>query len=281
MGNPLNIPPKVLRREPMAVRSINRPTAPIVVGMATIAGRQDAFLDALDSLLMQTWLPTHLHVYWNGPGPLPDYLTALHDSRTVFVHDHNKTGDRGSVGKFYGMSLLASGYCLTVDDDIHYPPDYIEQVVTRIEHYRRRAVVCLHGLWLHPPITGYRDCRVLLSFAKGCWNDIPVHVPGTGTVGWHTDTIRLTVRDFPLANMDDPQLGVLLHRRGLLAVAMARRPRWLTQLEVPKETTIGSRRKKDDSRETACIRQIEWPSIEALRDRLDQIVSENQGILVG
>ncbi|WP_422824221.1 glycosyltransferase [Xenorhabdus thailandensis] len=38
-----------------------------------------------------------------------------------------------------------TGYLFTLDDDLIYPPDYIEKLIEKIEKYERNVFICVHG----------------------------------------------------------------------------------------------------------------------------------------
>ena len=44
---------------------------------------------------------------------------------------------------------LSNAYAFSVDDDIVYPPDYVRRMVTKIEEYRRQAIVGVHCVKLN------------------------------------------------------------------------------------------------------------------------------------
>jgi hypothetical protein len=65
----------------------------------------------------------------------------------------------GDRGKFRALDLSRrehpNGYFLSVDDDILYPPDYVQRSVEAIDRYERAAVVAYHGGVLPPLVTDY------------------------------------------------------------------------------------------------------------------------------
>ncbi len=140
---------------------------------------------------------------------------------------------------------VAEGYVLTADDDLAYPRDYVETLLAGVERYRRRAVVGIHGavLPLGKPVRTwgeYLGRRRVHRFEAGLAVDLPVHYVGTGTAGYHTDTIRVDWRALDHRRMADLHLAVLAQERGVPMVCLARPDGWLRDGDAATETAIWS-----------------------------------------
>ena len=142
--------------------------------------------------------------------------------------------DLADIGKLRMAGRVGEGYVLTADDDLAYPRDYVETLLAGIERYRRRAIVGIHGVTfpLGAPVAGwqeYLDRRRVHPFRRGLAVDLPAHMLGTGTAGYHADTIRVDWTAFDHLKMVDLHLAVLAQRRALPLVCLARPEGWLTE----------------------------------------------------
>lgn len=225
---------------------------PIIAGVATIPSREATFRRMLASIADQV---DQLHVYLSG---YVGYLTGLPGYDCC--HQHKLTGDPyGDAGKFiglddaYGFDRKGSqepGYYLTLDDDLLYPPNYVETIVKGIEHYGRKVVVSFHGRnFGHFPIQSYYRSAVrryycLRRVAQG----VVIQVPGTGCLGFHTSTMKLSMEDFPSKNMADVHMAVALRRQGTRAICLKHAAGWIEHLPVNHGSSIYNLR-KDDCRE--------------------------------
>ena len=171
-----------------------------MVSIASIPHREESLRRVVASLLAQT---ERLNVYLNEYGHIPEFL----QHPKIAVTRSQDHGDRGDAGKFFWLGTDAR-YFLTCDDDIVYPPDYVEQTIASIERYGRRAVIGWHGSILADSFRDYYEDRKILSFYLDLERDTSVHILGTGTVGFHVSTIRLALVDFKVPNMADVWFGL-------------------------------------------------------------------------
>ena len=91
----------------------------VVVGMATMPGREQLVIKAVESLKPQC---DHIHVYDNG-------------KEEVDLTDN---------GKFRFLELYTEPvYYFSCDDDFIYPKDYVSRSIKAIE--RRKSIITYHG----------------------------------------------------------------------------------------------------------------------------------------
>lgn len=171
-----------------------------MVSIASISSREESLRRVVASLLPQI---ERLNVYLNDYGRVPAFL----QHPKIVVARSQDHGDIGDAGKFFWLGADTK-YYLTCDDDIVYPPDYVNRTVTTIERYGRRAVIGWHGSILAESFRDYYEDRRILSFYVNLEHDTPVHILGTGTIGFHPSTIRLALADFKVPNMADVWFGL-------------------------------------------------------------------------
>lgn len=207
----------------------------ITASMSTIGWREPGLATAVASILPQV---DRLNVFLqgypvisSGQVLIPDYLIHYKVNVEVDV-DEPESAWLGASAKFHWLfhKLVADGYHFTVDDDIEYPPDYVQRCIAKIEEHKRRAIVGFHGVLYKEPMRRYFRDRQCWRFDKECDADRFVHTLGTGTSAFHTDTLKLTQRDFVLPNSCDLYLGIACQRQRVPVLCMARKRGYLRAL---------------------------------------------------
>ena len=153
-----------------------------------------------------------------------------------------------------------SGYILTCDDDLIYPPDYCAYMVQKCEEHG--CPVSLMGR----VVTGasdsyYKDKGAVIKYD---WRDpaapeTRVHIPGTGVMCYHTDQIRFSWDDFPGENMADIMVGIACNGRVPVMRVPPPKRDWIKYQEVPD--TIYDRHLNDDAEQTKYMNDTEWESL--------------------
>lgn len=199
----------------------------IVASLATVPGREEECRKAHDSLARQVDI--------------------------VSVQDEAHNGRADDARKFLGQP--PSGYVLTCDDDLIYPPDYAQFMIEYLEKFRKvvgPCVVSLMGRYMRRKVNSYyRDKGGYIKYdwrtADNLFNFVTF--PGTGVMIYHTDDIRFSMEDFPHENMADIQVGIKCERDGVRVIRMPPpRKNWITYQPVPD--TIWDRHKDDDELQT-------------------------------
>jgi FkbM family methyltransferase len=235
---------KVLRREFPPVKRLPQKPAPlrgqvpsrpyagnaVRVGIASIPSRVDGLEEVVSRLYDQV---DDIRVYLNGFTEIPSFLTGDPKIEAVLGPD---LADRGKFAFLDGFD----GYYFTADDDIAYPPFYVEHCIDGIERYGRKAAVSWHGSLLRDPFEDYYDpdYRRVLSFRAERKVDVPAHILGTGCTAFHTDTIRPSLADFAAPNMADVFFALHAQREQVPLVVLNHRKGWATPLELEDTSSI-------------------------------------------
>lgn len=200
--------------------------------MATIPGRADSWCEAVRSIEPQV---DSLHYYFGN----------------------NELGD---ANKFRGV-IGKKGYCFTIDDDLIYPENYVDYMISKIEEYDRKAVITLHGkIILNQPISSFYGGEFLkFRCLDKVSKDIPVHIPGTGVMAWHSDTIQFNMDDFPEKNMADIWAGIKCEKEGVQRVCVKHDAGWLQHIS--NDTDLYRQNRSRDSILTEAINSIEWSEL--------------------
>lgn len=196
----------------------------IIIGIASIRSRRNSLKRVIENLRVQTVKPTKIIVYLNDYtyDEIPSYLKK--DDIEVYTGDIY--GDKGDAGKFFRIAEEL-GFYLSMDDDLDYPPKYIEHMINCIKKYERKYVIAMHGSILKFPVTNFFADRQIVNFKRHVRRDVKVHLPGTGVTAFHTDTLKLSVEDFPVPNMADIWFGLKAQEQGVGIVVVAHKARWI------------------------------------------------------
>lgn len=198
----------------------------ISVCLASFPPRRSALRAAIGSLIDQV---DRIYVYLNQYEEVPDFLK--HPRISVKVGGE----DLRDNGKFYFGAEVPDGYCFTVDDDIVYPPDYVQALVRKIEFYGRKAMVGLHGTIFAKPLVTYFTDRTLLHFKYPLDRDRIVNQLGTGTLAFHTSLWRPDHTAFRTTGMVDAWIAVEAAKRKIPLIAVERKRNWLKPMEEAAE----------------------------------------------
>jgi hypothetical protein len=241
----------------------------ICIGLATTPRRYQSLQSALPTLARQTRKPSQISIFLNEFPSIPP-LPKLGDIPCVIVE-----GALADRGKFHGCDQW-EGYWFAIDDDILYPPDYIERLIAALERDEHRSVIGVHGTILARPFTdffSYMDSRIVLDFRASLETARRVHMLGTGTVAFHTKTFRPDLRAMPWANMADVFFAVQAKAAGVPLFAIDRPKRWLDDVssEIDPDC-IWMRKRRDPVLQGRMLEAIRsaapWPPFDFLSDEI-------------
>jgi len=191
----------------------------IIYNLATCPERQHLLGDMIESIYEQADI---INIALNRYDHIPKELDGRRKIH-VMLDTKDVWAERG---KFASVSRV-NGYYFGVDDDIIYPDDYSRKMIEAIERYGRRVIVCVHGNIAKTPFTSfYKDCEKFL-FHSSLLKDTAVHFPGTGTIAFHTDTIKLLIDQFKCPYMSDIWMGILTQEKRVPVIAIRRETGWL------------------------------------------------------
>jgi hypothetical protein len=250
-----SIPKKIPTTNPKPPPKPEPPPKPkyedkVYVCMATLPEREESLERVVESLRGQV---DKLYIYLNGHRRVPAFLRGKNGADCEIWRSNNNDG---AVKKLWWANKL-NGYLLICDDDIVYPSNYVERTVRAIECYRRRAVVGYHGVII--PEGGfqrYLPDRTVLSYETALMSDTPVHALGTGVIGYHSSTIRVSGGDFPYPNMVDIWFGIACQKRKVPMICLARPFGWLQPL--PQLMSIYDSVVQDDTKQSESVLSA-WP----------------------
>ena len=208
----------------------------ISVFMATYPGGFKTVSDALNSILNQTKKVDRIILHVNSNKP-PENLP--NDSRIEVRLSESNDADNG---KFKYMNEF-NGYFLTVDDDISYPTDYVEKMLSYVDRFDRQSIIGVHGAVfpVGPPLTRwseYRELRRTHTFTTANSSFTQVNCLGTGTIAFHSQIGTPNFERFDTLRMVDLHIAVWAHENNIPMYSCPRSKNWLTEFEIEHQTRI-------------------------------------------
>ena len=207
-------------------------------GLAALPSRELALKRVVNSLVHQV---DQLGVYLNGWNHIPDFL----NHPKIIVATSQDHGDLGDAGKFFWVNDF-EGYYFSCDDDLVYPNDYVERIINKIKYYNYRAVVGWHGSVVSDFFKDYYDPkdRRVFSYSAGRPFDLDVHILGTGVLGFHSSTMKVSLQDFERPNMADIFFARLGQQQKVKFVVMEHKPKEIETIEEFQEDSINKHGQK-------------------------------------
>lgn len=174
------------------------------------------------------------------------------DHLSIRNGDLRISGVMGDAEKFADVESY-NGYFFTCDDDLIYPPDYVSYMISKIEQYKRKAVITLHGRNYTPgrieKYYGGRNRTEAYHCMQRVVGDHQVMVGGTGVMAFHTDTVKVKYEDFKLPNMADLWMGIVCKNQNVPIMVVEHLPNWLLA-GYDGEDTIWNKHFNNDSVQT-------------------------------
>lgn len=136
-------------------------------------------------------------------------------------------GGAGDQEKFAACADAPDVF-LGVDDDLIYPPDYVQNILRWLHDYPD-SIVSYHG-W----VAGHGGEHVENFRCMEAVNSvIPVDVVGTGVCAFRVETIRPRPDDFKGPNQADLWLAIKAQRENVPRVVLPHPERWFGYTEWP------------------------------------------------
>jgi len=203
----------------------------IIIGIATIKGREEQLQKAYDSLEGQY---DYLHIYNN-------------DIENV---------DYSDLAKFKPLEDYNEPiYFFSCDDDISYSKTYIKDTIEAIEKYN--CIVTYHGRNLRGLDRDYYRGHIGYRCLGFHPHDIKVDVAGTGVTAFKTSIFNPTkLYKEPFKRMADLVFSLEAAKQGVDIMILKHEKGDFIDLQAPEETTCYFREKDDQSKQIAMANEI-------------------------
>lgn len=222
----------------------------IYCGVATQKIRMNLLLRTIESILPQVDV---LGIYLNDYDEVPVCLQNEPKIIPFLARDH--AGDLKDVGKFYMLKeILMNDHDIyfTIDDDILYPPDYINAHVMKHIQYDERCLIGVHGtLYDRGFRRMFQKDRTVFSFNRMLRDDTIVNHLGTGTTSFpkhvadKIDIGRL-IDDTRFYGKTDLMVAIIMKQHQIPNLCIQRPDKWLEDINDGNESLWKEYRSNDD-----------------------------------
>ena len=146
----------------------------ITAQIASIPDREGLLKKTMESLISQV---DQLNIMLNCYDRTPSFC---YKPKVQFYHLDNEKGD---AAKFYGLKNIG-GYIFTCDDDLAYPPDYVETMTKKLHEYNDKVILTNHGrIMMEKPVTNsYTSRKKAFHCLKEETLETFIDIGGTGAM---------------------------------------------------------------------------------------------------
>ena len=235
---------------------MNRPAAPVsslprVATIATLASRVETFRQVLPVIHPQV---DHVFVYLDGYESPPSFLQ---DFDRISIYRAEDVGDLHCSSRFLCLQHLdAPTVVVVVDDDIVYPPDYVDRLAEALHQAEEPALIGVHGRIFTPPHRSYVHDATAFQFASQLAQPCHVHELGMGTCAFVSSHLDIDPRGWDRTDMDDIVVAIEAQRRGLPRIVVAREAGWLKVLAKRQPDSIWVSVQKDEAEHSRRMREL-------------------------
>jgi hypothetical protein len=223
----------------------------VFIGVASMPSRVDALRQVVEALLPQC---AQLGVYLNNYKSVPDFLN---DPRILVARSQDH-GDLRDNGKFFFLDKTDLKYYASVDDDIHYPNDYIAKLIKNLKVTGGTGAVAVHGYLLPEKVTSITSNRYVFHFGETATFLTPANVVGTGTALINQHKWKLKFSEFGEPGMSDIWFALAAKKRDAPLWVIPRAMKWMSAIDADEviQPTKGARSLYDEFKDRDS-RQIE------------------------
>ena len=198
--------------------------------VATIPERRATLMIALASIAPQVdWI----NIMFNGwdHDDARDVCMELLDSGVTNFTPHLLDNSLKDGAKFLHADA-ALGYVVICDDDIEYPSDFVDKMISAVEQYERKAVVTVMGKVMKPrPIASYyKDFAIAFRTFESLEQDTNCEIIGTCGTVYHHDTCPDLNHTFFTGVNSDIYMSKYCKKRNIPGVVVAHEGAWLRNL---------------------------------------------------
>ena len=186
----------------------------ITANLATIKSRRYTLQGVIDSLKDQV---DTVRVYAN------DYVPEVRDAEVYTGEDYTDNS------KFYWL-LESEGIYLSCDDDLIYPPDYVETILEGMRKYPG-CWITFHGRKLLGYGLDYYRGHLVYRCLGDVAGDYELDVPGTGVSAFNTKDFKFDMREWKYKRMSDIMAGQEIAKRKKKIICLHHKAGWIKHLE--------------------------------------------------
>ena len=182
----------------------------------------------------------------NHYGDIPSYLL---DPKINLTFTDNSKGD---AFKFLNL-INSDGYYFTIDDDLIYPKNYVEYMISKCKEYNDNTIITLHGRVFNSlPIKSYYNSKCQIHhYNSTVKNDVNVQYGGTGVMCFNTNLFKLDLSYFKYPNMADIWIGNFAKKNNIPIICVNHDSSFIQT--IPQKSTIYNTEKGRDIVQTNVV----------------------------
>lgn len=201
----------------------------ITAAIATYPGRINVLPIAIESLIDQV---DHLFIYLNNYRSVPDFLLH-HSKKEKITYILDTDSRKRAAAKFFWVNST-QGIQLTCDDDIIYPSDYVQNMVTELKKRSEDTIIAVHGaIYKNIVQDAIASREHVFNFRNSLKTSQPAHLAGTGTLCFRTKVFqRKEFRElWSFAASTDEWLACFSKKHSIKLMLIARHKDWMKSIE--------------------------------------------------
>ena len=185
----------------------------ITAQVASIPDREQLLEQTVKSLLPQVDKLNIMLNYSYTPGFLRNLSLEIAPEKLNWWYFDNSKGD---AAKFYGLKDV-KGYIFTCDDDLVYPPDYVETMINELKKHENKVILTHHGRIMNekPVFSSYSDRKAAFHWRDRQLESIQLDIGGTGVMAWHSDAFFPDIDRINIKNMADIWVAKFAKEQGV------------------------------------------------------------------
>ena len=194
----------------------------VTAQIASIPDRERLLEQTVNSLLPQV---DQLNIMLNNYPKTPAFCSK---PKIKVYHLDNSKGDGA---KFYGLKNI-SGYIFTCDDDLLYPPDYVETMVKTLKKWNYSVILSCHGRIMHekPVTNSYTDRKQAFHCLKTENYAGLIDIGGTGVMAWDSRAFMPNIDRITKKNMADIWICKFAQEQGIQIALQPHLEEWIKYL---------------------------------------------------
>ena len=262
---------------------MNRKFGQVTVAMTTFPARWEYSIRVIHALANQCdFFKLCLNQFDSIPQVLLDMQRLYKNVEIILANGKNGIEDLGCLNKMRFLPKC-DGYYITVDDDIIYPPNYIDKLTEAIDKYDGRAVCSFHGI-KYATIDGVvwpdSEHRTLLLFARKLEEDTRVHTIGMGVGGCVPKRIGMCwnwYSKYPKNQGDDEITAMNCWKTGVPLMCINHPHLWISPVNIHGLYSLSSDKKSRENRYNFMRNNIPFSKLDSDNDlSVTYIVDENE-----
>lgn len=220
-------PLRSINTYPSSIASLGRDSEKVVVSLCSIPSREKSLEKTINSLYSQADI---IYVYLDGYSDIPKFISDNSKIKLITKPSGDSPRDNAKFIPYNELKVsLKSFYYFTCDDDIVYPPDYVNTMIRTLNKFENKVAVGVHGVVVAEKAKSYFKNRFVYHFENDSLSNYElVNNIGTGTGAFHSSILNaIDVKKWPQGGMVDIFFGALCYEKNIPLVVIPRHDGWL------------------------------------------------------